>query len=157
MNSLRFAILLATTALLVGCSTIQAKDFKAKPQHVAVNWERPVEVTPVLREDGAARFNSIGKAFEMDLNEFSSVLSKLVNDSLSQSGATLAPGDRTLSVEVIRAEFMWMACLIDFTLTLGDGTKRGFQTSAASCRAAFEAAVGQIVSDPQTARYLGGT
>ncbi len=157
MNSLRFAILLATTALLAGCSTIQAKDFKAKPQQVAVNWERPVEVTPVLREDGAARFNSIGTVLEMDLNEFSSVLSKLVNDSLSQSGATLAPGDRTLSVEVIRAELMWKACLIDFTLTLGDGTKRGFQTSAASCRAAFEAAVGQIVSDPQTARYLGGT
>jgi len=163
MKLSRFIVLFTSAALLVGCSSINAASFKPKPQEVTVHWNRPVQVVPIAREDGAGRLNANGMAFDIDLNEFSSVLSKLVNDSLSKSGATLAPGDRTISIEVIYVDYMYKGfCLIDYTVTLGNGTLRGFQASGESalfdraCRKALESAVAQIVNDPQTIRYMGG-
>ena len=70
---------------------------------------------------------------------------------------------RTIAIQVFYLDFLFQGpCLVDYTVTLGEEPPFGLQAIGQSsnlkraCRAAFEAAVSQIVGHPRTAQYLAG-
>jgi len=123
--------------------------------------ERSLIIAPLLQENSGARFNANGVTFDIDLNEFSEELARLLRESLEEAGGSAGAGPE-IRVQVDYVDFMFQGpCLLDYRVVLGDGEPFGLQSSgdstnfAYACRAALEAAVSQVFDDERTVTFLG--
>lgn len=159
------SILLIVSGLwmALACASVSPSNFDADAPKLAVSWPGPVSVTAVKRENPESRFNTGNAVFKVNLDEFSEQLSDLVSESLEKSGTPIGGGGKHMQIEVVYLDFMFQGpCYVDYTVTLGNGEVFGQQASGASrlfdtaCAKALESAVGMIIGEARTLRYLGG-
>lgn len=160
---MRWAHPILAAGLLVGCSTVTPASFSAKAPSVVVSWPGPVSVSAVHVANPRSRLNANGTAFELDLDQFSDELARLVRESLEKAGTATGPGSKTLEVQVIYLDFMYQGpCLVDYRVALGNGEVFGAQSTgdsanfAKACRMALQSAVERIVGDPRAVAYARG-
>lgn len=163
MDINRLGLIVVSTALALGCSTVTPASFRAKAPDLSRSWPGKVSVTPAYDESPQSRFNANGITFEANLDQFSEQLAGLVAGSLEKSGTTIGPGDRSIEIQVVYLDFLFQGpCMIDYTVTLGNGDVFGQQAIGPSkmfttaCARALEGAVEKIVFDSRTSAYLGG-
>jgi hypothetical protein len=149
-------------ALTTACTTISPDELGATPTRVEAAGLGRVNVVPILVSKSSARFNSSGRAQEIDLNEYSEMFADLIAASLRESGAELGDDGRTLGVRVIWMDHLFHGpCLLDYTAYFGTEQRAGFQakglgqSAQSSCKLAFEAAVTQLLGEALTRDYLG--
>lgn len=159
----RLGLVVVSTALAFGCSTVTPASFRAEAPDLSRSWPNQVSVTPSYGESPQSRFNASGMTFDANLDQFSEQLAGLVAASLEKSGTTIGPGDRSIEIQVVYLDFMFQGpCMIDYTVTLGNGEVFGQQAIGPSkmfttaCARALEVAIEQIVFDSRTSAYLGG-
>lgn len=162
MGSLRGWLAVSILPLALGCYSFVPARLDAKPPPIARRWPQPVSVAATPRENPLSRFTPEGHIYEANLDDFSQELARLLRETLQNGGATVAPGHRSIEVQVVYVDFMFQGpCLVDFDTRLGSGEVFGLQSSGDSmyfekaCRLAFESAVKQVLDDPRTVAYLG--
>jgi hypothetical protein len=145
------------------CSSIAAKGFRATPPALPpIAGARAVTVVPLVREDGQARFNANGITYEIDRNEVSAELARLLEQSLAGAGVSIH-GKRTLKLAVVYMDFMFQGpCVLDYDVWLGSKHAFGSQARgdswnfATACRLAMESAAEDIATDARTREFLEG-
>jgi hypothetical protein len=159
----RLIALLGTLFLFGGCASFSPKSIGAEPQAVTLAWSGPVSVVPLTTDNGMSDVFAPMKMIPIDLNDYSESLAELVRLSIEKAGGATGGEERIIAVQVTYLDFLFQGpCLLDYRVVLGDETPFGDQTTGQdknlkrACRAAFEAAVSQIVGHPRTVRYLGG-
>lgn len=163
MDVNKFILIVTSAALALGCSTVTPASFRAKAPELSRSWPGQISVTPSYSENPETRFNANGAAFEANLDQFSEQLAGLVAESLQKSGTSIGSSGKAVEIQVVYLDFMFQGpCIVDYTVTLGNGDVFGQQATGPSkmfttaCARALEGAARQIILDSRTAAYLGG-
>ncbi len=169
LNSIRLgpvwsSRLVATMALAlsVGCGSVTPASFRAKAPSVSAPVGAAVVIRAQPQDEPLSRFNASGFAFDLNRDEFSNELARLLEESLDTAGVDV-DGERPIRVQVDYLDFMFQGpCILDYRVWLGEGAAFGLQSEgtssnfATACRGAFEAAVSDIVRDSRTVEFLRG-
>ena len=155
---MRWKILLLLVLALAcspGCAI--KPGFGAEARKVSLGWSAPVAVSAARTARPDAPFNVGGSIRKAKLDDQSDAMAELLRATLEESGATVAPGGKTLEVEVVHMDLLFGGpCVIDVTTRLGDGAVFGVQSQRDDCKDAFEDAATRILGHERTYRYLGG-
>jgi hypothetical protein len=84
---MRWILAAGGLTLAVGCTSVTPASFSACPPAVTVAWPGPLSVTSAHRGN-RSHLNANGTAFEVDLDQFSDELARLVRESLENAGTS---------------------------------------------------------------------
>lgn len=152
---------------LCGCTAhLQPREGIALPSPAArVQVAGPLAVRAAAAPPQTHEF-ALGGGFyaSADYSDFARAVARLLEAELARQGAAIGTGGKSLEIDVQHIDCIngagQSACVIDYTITTGDGEVRGFQARdwgwifPNACNGAVANAVTETLADAWVGRYL---